>query len=328
MKMSKSIGNTIVPEKIVQQYGADILRLWVAQVDFTNDQRIGDEILKGVADSYRRLRNTVRYMLGSLGDFDASMTVERDDMPELEQLILHKLAVLDGVVREGYAKYDFQGVFRAIFDFATLDLSAFYFDIRKDALYCDGDTERRRAALTVLDHLYARLTTWLAPILTFTMEEVWLERNGPDTSVHLVDFLDTPDEWRDDVLAEKWTQIRAVRSVVTSALEKQRTAKEIGSSLEAAPFVEVADDDLRAVLRQIDFADVCITSAVQIERRMKGKFSKGSQEPGYVLPDVPGVHVITRLADGTKCERCWKILPDVGTHSHSGVCARCDIALG
>ncbi|MGJ8612421.1 MAG: isoleucine--tRNA ligase, partial [Octadecabacter sp.] len=208
MKMSKSIGNTIVPEKIVQQYGADILRLWVAQVDFTNDQRIGDEILKGVADSYRRLRNTLRYMLGSLGAFDASKAVTRDDMPELEQLILHKLAVLDGVVRDGYAKYDFQGVFRAIFEFATLDLSAFYFDIRKDALYCDGDTDRQRAALTVLDALYARLTTWLAPILTFTMEEVWLERNGDDTSVHLVDFPDTPSEWRDDVLAARIETVR------------------------------------------------------------------------------------------------------------------------
>jgi isoleucyl-tRNA synthetase len=321
MKMSKSIGNTIVPEKIVQQYGADILRLWVAQVDFTNDQRIGDEILKGVADSYRRLRNTVRYMLGSLGDFDASMAVARDDMPELEQLILHKLAVLDGVVREGYAKYDFQGVFRAIFDFATLDLSAFYFDIRKDALYCDGDTERRRAALTVLDHLYARLTTWLAPILTFTMEEVWLERNGPDTSVHLVDFPDTPDAWRDDELAARSETVRAVRRVVTGALEEQRTAKVIGSSLEASPTAYLSEELAAIITNPATFADLCITSQITI---VQGAAPVGA----FSLDDTAGVGVVFAMSDGTKCERCWKTLPDVGTHSHSGVCARCETALG
>jgi isoleucyl-tRNA synthetase len=321
MKMSKSIGNTIVPEKIVQQYGADILRLWVAQVDFTNDQRIGDEILKGVADSYRRLRNTVRYMLGSLGDFEASMAVARDDMPELEQLILHKLAVLDGVVREGYAKYDFQGVFRAIFDFATLDLSAFYFDIRKDALYCDGDTDRRRAALTVLDHLYARLTTWLAPILTFTMEEVWLERNGPDTSVHLVDFPDTPDAWRDDELAARSETVRAVRRVVTGALEEQRTAKVIGSSLEASPTVYLSEELAAIITNSETFADLCITSQITI---VQGAAPDGA----FSLDDTVGVGVVFALSDGTKCERCWKTLPDVGTHSHSGVCARCETALG
>ncbi|HCP81548.1 MAG TPA: isoleucine--tRNA ligase, partial [Octadecabacter sp.] len=320
MKMSKSIGNTIVPEKIVQQYGADILRLWVAQVDFTNDQRIGDEILKGVADSYRRLRNTLRYMLGSLGDFDAAKAVKRDDMPELEQLILHKLAVLDGVVREGYAKYDFQGVFRAIFEFATLDLSSFYFDIRKDALYCDGDTERRLASLTVLDALYARLTTWLAPILTFTMEEVWLERNGAETSVHLVDFPDTPAEWRDDELAARSEVVRAVRRVVTGALEEQRTAKVIGSSLEAAPTVYLSAE-LAAVITNPDtFADLCITSQITI---VEGDAPDGA----FALDDVAGVGVVFGMSDGEKCERCWKILPDVGSHSHEGVCGRCDSAL-
>ncbi|MCL4121186.1 UNVERIFIED_CONTAM: hypothetical protein GTU68_018335 [Idotea baltica] len=321
MKMSKSIGNTIVPEKIVQQYGADILRLWVAQVDFTNDQRIGDEILKGVADSYRRLRNTLRYMLGSLGDFDASKAVARDDMPELEQLILHKLAVLDGVVREGYAKYDFQGVFRAIFEFATLDLSAFYFDIRKDALYCDGDTLRQRAALTVLDALYARLTTWLAPILTFTMEEVWLERNGTDTSVHLVDFPETPAEWRDYVLASRAEKVRAVRRVVTGALEEQRTAKVIGSSLEAAPVVYLSDELAQIVTNPETFADLCIISQITIT-------AGAAPDGAFTLDDVAGVGVTFAMSEGEKCQRCWKILPDVGTHAHQGVCGRCNDALG
>ncbi|MDG1408667.1 MAG: isoleucine--tRNA ligase [Octadecabacter sp.] len=320
MKMSKSVGNTVAPEKVIQQYGADILRLWVAQADYTVDLRIGDEILKGVADSYRRLRNTVRFMLGSLNDFDPAKAVARDDMPELEQLILHKLAVLDGVVREGYAKYDFQGVFRAIFDFATLDLSSFYFDIRKDALYCDGDTDRQRAALTVLDALYARLTTWLAPILTFTMEEVWLERNGADTSVHLVDFPDTPAEWRDDALAARSDIVRAVRRVVTGALEEQRTAKVIGSSLEAAPTVYLSAE-LAAVITNPDtFADLCITSQITI---VEGDAPDG----GFALDDMAGVGVVFGTPDGEKCQRCWKILPDVGTHSHTGVCGRCDSAL-
>ncbi|NNL17144.1 MAG: isoleucine--tRNA ligase, partial [Boseongicola sp.] len=174
IKMSKSLGNTIVPDQVVKQYGADILRLWVSQTDYTADQRIGPEILKGVADSYRRLRNTFRFLLGNLGE--ATVEVAPDDMPELERWVLHRLAELDARVRSGYAAYDFQGVFRAVFDFATTDLSAFYFDIRKDVLYCDGDTPERRAALAVLELVLARLNTWLAPVLTFTMEEVWLER--------------------------------------------------------------------------------------------------------------------------------------------------------
>ncbi|WP_341233444.1 isoleucine--tRNA ligase [uncultured Sulfitobacter sp.] len=321
MKMSKSIGNTIVPEKIVQQYGADILRLWVAQTDYTADQRIGDEILKGVADSYRRLRNTMRYMLGSLKDFDKSKAVAVEDMPELERLILHKLAILDGVVREGYAKFDFQGVFRAVFEFATLDLSSFYFDIRKDALYCDGDTTRKLAALTVLDHLYNRLTTWLAPILVFTMEEVWLERHGgEDASVHLQDFPETPAEWRDDVLAARAEKVRAVRRVVTGALEEQRTAKVIGSSLEAAPTVYLAPEYAEVITNPETFADLCITSQITLT-------TGDAPEGAWTSDDVAGVAVVFAKAEGEKCARCWKVLPDVGTHTHPAVCKRCDDAM-
>jgi isoleucyl-tRNA synthetase len=321
MKMSKSIGNTIVPEKIVQQYGADILRLWVAQTDYTADQRIGDEILKGVADSYRRLRNTMRYMLGSLKDFDKSKAVAVEDMPELERLILHKLAILDGVVREGYAKFDFQGVFRAVFEFATLDLSSFYFDIRKDVLYCDGDTTRRLAALTVLDHLYNRLTTWLAPILVFTMEEVWLERHGGEkASVHLQDFPETPAEWRDDVLAARAEKVRAVRRVVTGALEEQRTAKVIGSSLEAAPTVYLAPEYAEVITNPETFADLCITSQITLT-------TGDAPEGAWTSDDVAGVAVVFAKAEGEKCARCWKVLPDVGTHTHPAVCKRCDDAM-
>ncbi|SFT97676.1 isoleucine--tRNA ligase [Sedimentitalea nanhaiensis] len=320
-KMSKSLGNTIVPDTVVKQYGADILRLWVAQTDYTSDQRIGPEILKGVADSYRRLRNTMRFMLGSLNDFSDSDRMDPAEMPELERWVLHRVAELDEVVRKGYGAFDFQGVFQAVFTFATVDLSAFYFDIRKDALYCDGDTERRRAARTVLDILFHRLTTWLAPILVFTMEEVWLERfPGDDSSVHLTDMPETPAEWRNAALAAKWSEIRKVRRVVTAALEVQRTDKVIGASLEAAPVVHVREADVLAVLKSVPFDDICITSAITTT-------SDPSPAEAFRLPEIDGVGVVFEKAEGEKCQRCWKILPDVGRHDHTGVCDRCDAAL-
>lgn len=321
-KMSKSLGNTIVPEAVVKQYGADILRLWVAQTDYTADQRIGPEILKGVADSYRRLRNTMRFMLGSLSDFSEADRVDPAEMPELERWVLHRLAELDAQVRAGYRGFDFQSVFQSVFTFATVELSAFYFDIRKDALYCDGDTARRRAARTVLDLLFHRLTTWLAPILVFTMEEVWLERfPGEDSSVHLVDIPETPEAWRDEALAEKWAGIRRARRVVTAALEVQRTDKVIGASLEAAPVVHVEDGDLLKALRSVAFDDVCITSGLVLT-------GDPSPNEAFRLPEVPGVGVVFEKAEGGKCQRCWKILPDVGQHPHEGVCGRCNEALG
>jgi isoleucyl-tRNA synthetase len=321
MKMSKSLGNTVAPQEVIDQYGADILRLWVAQSDYTADLRIGKEILKGTADSYRRLRNTMRFLLGSLADFTEDQRVQVEDMPELERWVLHRLTELDGVVREGYGSYDFQGVFQAVFTFATADLSAFYFDVRKDALYCDGDTARRWAALTVLDALFHRLTTWLAPVLVFTMEEVWLERYpGDQSSVHLVDFPETPEAWRDDALAATWVAVRRVRRAVTGALEVQRVAKVIGASLEAAPVVHV-DAATAKVLHGIDFADVCITSGISVT-------DAPAPDGAFRLEDVADVAVVFAAAPGEKCERCWKILPDVGTHRHAGVCARCDAALG
>ncbi|MEL6511390.1 MAG: isoleucine--tRNA ligase [Pseudomonadota bacterium] len=321
MKMSKSLGNTIVPETVVKQYGADILRLWVAQTDYTNDQRIGPEILKGTADSYRRLRNTMRFLLGSLSDFSEADRVDPADMPELECWVLHRLAELDQIVRDGYAKYDFQGVFQAVFTFATVDLSAFYFDVRKDALYCDGDTDRRRAARTVLDILFHRLTTWLAPVLVFTMEEVWLERfPGAESSVHLTDIPDTPADWRDDALAAKWATIRKVRRVVTGALEVERREKTIGASLEAAPVVHV-DAATAGVLATVPFEDICITSDITVS-------TDPAPEDAFRIEGSDDVAVVFAKAEGKKCQRCWKILPDVGMFAHPGVCGRCDSALG
>jgi len=320
-KMSKSLGNTVAPEDVTKQYGADILRLWVAQADYTADLRIGPEILKGVADGYRRLRNTMRFMLGGLSHFREADRVDPSEMPELEQWVLHRLAELDHKVKTGYEAYDFQGVFQQIFNFATIELSAFYFDIRKDALYCDGDTARRRAARTVLDLLFHRLTTWLAPVLVFTMEEVWLERfPGTQSSVHLTDIPDTSADWLNERLAAKWAQVRQARRVVTAALEVQRSDKVIGASLEAAPIVHVRDADMLAALKSVNFEDICITSDITLTDTPR-------PDEAFRLPEVETVGVVFAKADGEKCQRCWKILPDVGNYAHPGTCKRCDAAL-
>ncbi|MFN3973010.1 MAG: isoleucine--tRNA ligase [Gemmobacter sp.] len=323
MKMSKSLGNTVAPQAVIDEYGADILRLWVAQSDYTADLRIGKEILKGVADSYRRLRNTLRFLLGNLKDFTEAERVDPSGMPELERWVLHRLAELDGEVRQGYDVYDFQGVFQKLFAFATTDLSSIYFDIRKDALYCDAPGSlRRRACRTVLDLLFHRLTGWLAPILVFTAEDVWLSRfPSEEDSIHLHDFPETPADWHDAALAERWHRIRQARRVVTAALEVQRTAKVIGASLEAAPVVHVQDSAVMAALQAVDFAELCITSGLALT-------GEPAPQGAFTLVDVPGVAVVFAPAEGQKCERCWQILPDVGHHRHPATCARCDAALG
>ena len=321
-KMSKSLGNTLAPDKIVAQYGADILRLWVAQADYTADQRIGAEILKNTADSYRRLRNTFRFILGNLDGFEESEKVAFEDMPELEKWILQLLAVLDNKVQKGYKAYDFQSVFRAIFEFCTVDLSAFYFDIRKDALYCDSaDSNNKRSARTVLDMLFTYLTKWLAPILPFTMEEVWLERHK-DTkdSVHLHDFAETSTNWLNVTLDFKWQLIREARKRVTGAIEVERTAKTIGSSLEAVPTIYIKDDGVHDAVIGVDFADICITSDITI---LKDKPPKNA----FTLDGVSNVAVVFAKAEGQKCMRCWKIGEDIGKHDHPHTCKRCNDAL-
>ena len=327
MKMSKSLGNTTAPQTVIDEYGADILRLWVAQSDYTIDLRIGKEILKGAADSYRRLRNTMRFLLGNLAGFTDAEKVDAADMPELERWVLHRLAELDIEVRKGYAAYDFQGVFQKLFAFATGDLSSVYFDVRKDSLYCDAASSlKRRSARTVLDILFHRLTTWLAPILVFTMEEVWLERHpGEASSVHLVDFPETPAVWLNEGLAARMDYKRLVRKDVTEAIEVFRVKKEIGSSLEAHPVVYFAGD--AAMLDRVggldvfaqDFDEFCITSGIELK--------SGQPEAVDFVPGSPR-HVIFHPAKGQKCERCWRVLPDVGTHKHAGTCARCNDALG
>jgi isoleucyl-tRNA synthetase len=308
-KMSKSRGNIASPQEVASRYGADILRLWVAASDYTDDIRYGPEILQNFVETYRKLRNTVRWMLGNLAHFREEDRIEPAKMPELERLTLHRLAELDGLMRQAYADFDYKRVFATLNAFMTVDLSAFYFDIRKDALYCDPiSSTTRMACLTVLDHLFRCTATWLAPMLPFTAEEAWLSRYGEKTtSVHLELFPEIPAQWRDGALAEKWRRVRSVRRVVTGALEIERAQKRIGSSLEAAPVIYVADKELFAALVDVDLAEICITSAVTVVE------GEGPAE-AFRLEDVRGVAVEPRLASGKKCARSWKILPSVGSN--------------
>jgi isoleucyl-tRNA synthetase len=306
-KMSKSLGNVTAPQDVIKQSGADILRMWVCASDYADDLRIGPEILKTTADTYRKLRNTVRWMLGSLAHFHNDERVKHDAMPELERLMLHRLTELDALVRKAYADFDYKRIFAALSAFMTSDLSAFYFDIRKDVLYCDPiSSAKRKASLTVIDHLFRCTVTWLAPMLCFTAEESWLSRYGADAkSVHLEAFPEVPAAWRDDTLAEKWRKIRLVRGVVTGALEIERADKRIGSSLEAHPIVHVANGELYEAVLDVDLAEICITSAATL-------VADEGPAGAFRLADVPGVAVVANLAEGTKCARSWKILNTVG----------------
>ncbi|WP_282044749.1 isoleucine--tRNA ligase [Roseibium album] len=305
-KMSKSLNNQVFPQDIIKQYGADILRLWVASTDYWEDQRLGQEIIKTNVDSYRKLRNTLRWMLGSLAHATGE-EVSTADMPELERLMLHRLAELDALVREAYWEFDYKKVTHQLFTFMTVELSAFYFDIRKDTLYCDAESSaRRKASLFVIDKLFNCLVTWMAPMLPFTMDETWVTRYGEETSVHLEQFPVVPAEWRDEDLAAKWAKIRTVRRVITGALEIERREKRIGSSLEAHPVVHVTDPDLMAALEGQNMADIAITSQLTL--------SSGAAPNGaFTLEDTKGVAVVPALAEGQKCARSWKILPEVGT---------------
>ncbi len=307
-KMSKSEGNAMAPQTIIDQSGADILRLWVMSSDYVEDIRVGQEIMKTNVDAYRKLRNTMRFLLGNLAGFSEDERIDVAEMPELERYVLHRLNELDQIVREGYAEFDFRRVFSRLFTFCTVDLSALYFDIRKDTLYCDArDSVARRSCRTVLDHVFSCLTAWLAPMLSFTMEEVWASRHGRAAgSVHLRQFPEIPADWRDDALAEKWIKVRALRRVVTGALEVERKEKRIGSSLEAAPQVYVADAGYIDAFEDLDLAEITITSQAKL---VQGEAPNGA----FTLEDMPGVSVVPGRAQGAKCARSWKILPEVGS---------------
>jgi isoleucyl-tRNA synthetase len=305
--MSKSVGNVVAPQTVIKDSGADILRLWVCAADYADDLRLGGEILKTTVDTYRKLRNTIRWMLGTLHHFRPGDEAAFAEMPELERLMLHQLAGQDAIVRGAYADFDYKTVVASLAAFMNTELSAFYFDIRKDTLYCDPPSSpARKAALTAIDMICDAILKWLAPVLSFTTEEAWrLYRPDAEPSVHLAPFPDGLESLRDDALAAKWEIIRNVRRVVTGALELERTAKRIGSSLEASPIIYVSNRELLATLFDIDLAEVCITSNYELRQ-------DDAPEGAFRLNDVPGVAVVVEKAVGIKCARSWKILPTVG----------------
>ncbi|MCE3230359.1 MAG: ileS [Alphaproteobacteria bacterium] len=321
LKMSKSEGNALAPATITDAMGADILRLWAVSVDYTEDMRIGPEILKYQEDIYRRLRNTLRYLLGALDGFTDGERVPLKDMPKLEQWVLHRLSELDKSLRKSAETFDFMGFYSELHNFCAVDLSAFYFDLRKDCLYCDARTSlKRRAARTVMDHIFICLTHWLAPVLSFTAEEAWLSRYGSEaSSIHLQMFPDIPLEWDNAPLAAQWQIIRDIRRVITGALEVERAAKTIGSSLQAhvAVYVphEISEIFKTLGMKDADLAELSITSEANLII---------AQPPAgaFTLEDVMNVGVVVNTASGQKCNRCWKVLEEVG-EVHDDLCQRC-----
>jgi isoleucyl-tRNA synthetase len=300
-KMSKSLGNVTAPQEVMQQYGADILRLWVMNSDTAEDLRIGKEILKQQAELYRRLRNTLRWLLGNLAGFEESEKIPHAELPELERWVLHRLAELDGKLRQAAKDYDWIGVYPEIHAFCSTDLSAFYFDIRKDSLYCDAaGSHRRRSARTVLDVLHRCLCAWLAPVLAFTAEEAWLARFPDESdSIHLHDFPVLPAEWKDEALAERWAALRARRAEATGLLEELRRSGEIGSSLQARVAVPAS-----AGSGPEFWEEVLIVSQAAM-----------TEEEGFTAAKAPGA----------KCDRCWRVLEEVGlSAAHPTLCRRCE----
>ncbi len=264
-------------------------------------------MIKTSVESYRKLRNTLRFLLGNLHHYNDDLKVDVADMPELERVMLHRITEMDALVRNAYETYEFKKAFHAIFQFCTVELSAFYFDIRKDTLYCEAHSSKTRpASLTVLNELFNCLTAWLAPILVFTMEEVWQSRTEDDAnSVHLRNFPEVASNWADAELAEKWEKVRTVRRVVTGALEVERREKRIGSSLESAPEIFIADAELYNAIKDQDWAEIAITSGAVLTQ---------GDVPGdaFTLDDVAGVGVVPKMAIGEKCARSWRVTEDVG----------------
>ena len=307
-KMSKSTGNAVDPLKVIDQSGAEIIRLWTTSCDYSEDQRIGPEIIKANTDAYRKMRNCFRFLLGNLSVFTDTEKSDLQDLPELERYMLHRLSEVSDEVRAGYEGFDFRRVYQTLFNFMTVELSAFYFDIRKDALYCDPeDSPERRGCRTIMDITFDCLTSWLAPVLCFTTEEVWQSRFGETRgSIHEQQFPDIPSDYKNNDLAAKWDVIRKIRRVVTGALEIERQEKRIGSSLEAAPVVFIPKADWYDKTQDLNMADICITSQIDIR-------NEAPPTDAFTLDDVKEVGVIPALAVGQKCRRSWKILPDVGS---------------
>ncbi len=322
-KMSKSLGNVMAPDQVTQKFGADILRIWVASSDVHEDIRVGDEILGSAVDAYRKLRNTMRYLLSALDGYTNENRVEPSEMPDLERYVLHRLWEVNAKVLAEYEAFNFKAAWRALSEFAIQDLSAFYFDIRKDAIYCDAPNSlRRRAARQVMATLLGTMTRLLAPICPFTAEEVYdhfPEGMGERAeSVHLLTFADIPESYRDDALGDHWRKLRGIRRVITGAIEEKRNEKAIGGSLEAATGLHIDDPALLDEAKGADWAEISITSQAVL--------GENPADPSaFRLGEQPGIAVTISRAEGDKCGRCWRVLPEVP--EDGGLCGRCKDAV-
>ncbi len=315
-KMSKSLGNAMTPDDILKKYGVDILRLWVVASDYYDDLKLDNSILQAQTDSYRRIRNTFRFLIGNLYEFKDEEKISISEFPELEKYILHRLWEVDQIIQECINTYNFHLMFTTLLNFCSNDLSSFYFDIRKDTIYCDtSSSNKRRSVRTLLDILFNFLIRWLAPSLVFTCEEAWQAR-GNNSSIHLEEFLKSQSDFKNNTLSDKWNLIKSVRKVITGALEKKRADKFIGSSLEAHADIYL-DQKLMSKLKYIDFSEIAIISSFRI-------LDKKESLDNFNLEEIEGVSINISKAIGKKCERCWKFEEDINSN---GICIRCEKAI-
>ncbi|MHB8174113.1 MAG: class I tRNA ligase family protein, partial [Nitrospirota bacterium] len=332
-------GNVIAPQKVIDQYGAEILRLWVSASDYTEDVRISDEILKRLSEAYRRIRNTARYILGNLYDFDpAKDAVPYNDMAEIDRWALHRFQALNKKIRQAYNDSEFHLIYHNLHNFCAVDMSAFYLDVLKDRLYTEKpDGPLRRSAQTAMYEILSGMVRLMAPVLSFTAEEVWsfIPAADKEPSVHLADFPELHEEWTDDALEERWDKILAVRAEAAKVLERLRADRVIGHSLDAK--VEIyADTSLADLLNQYkdELASIFIVSevvlcnrAVTKQRnpvRAEGTFLLEGDKITYDSSVIPGLSISAYPAEGVKCERCWGIKKDVGSSKlHPTLCGRC-----
>ena len=294
--MSKSVGNVIAPEDILKKHGADILRIWVASSNYAEDLRIDYSILEQHADSYRKIRNTFRYLLGNINDDFKKINIDKLDLnqlPELEQYMLHRVYDLNERYKNYFKSYDFHNLYKELLNFCTVDLSAFYFDIRKDSLYCDAkESEKRKSCIIVLNIILESLLRWFAPILSFTTEEIFTLINKDKKSIHLEKFINFPKSFENIKLSEKWIELKKIRDICNVSIEAKRASKEIGSSLEASLIINL-NKKLFEITKNIDFSELCITSFAVTKEN-----------------ELDEVNVAATRAVGNKCPICWKINND------------------
>ena len=315
-KMSKSLGNVISPDDILKKYGVDILRLWVVASDYYDDLKLDNNILQSQTDSYRRIRNTFRYLIGNLDGFNNEEKIDEGDFPDLEKFVLHRLWEVDKTIQECVKTFNFHLMFTTLLNFCSNDLSAFYFDIRKDVIYCDGKKSiERRSSRTLLDIIFNYLVRWFAPSLSFTTEEAWKSRNN-NSSIHLEDFLITPESYKNSEVNDIWITLKQIRKVITGALEKKRADKIIGSSLEAHIDIYLEKSILEKV-KNYQLDEISITSSFELH-------AITSNSEGFSLEEVSDVKVEVSKTSGQKCQRCWKYKKQL---IRDEICSRCDNAI-